>query len=743
MNFFTFFFVSHTQVLVTKTLNPVANAQLEWTSNEIPARSFISMDIVWNPTIAWSTREVIQFTDNRNFKKDVAVVLKSIDKSQNSKTLLKKSLTHKTSVTDHRVKTKKLALKSPSPRSKMQRNRLSALTVNGMSSKKEMPMNVKNQPKKVLGSNNQSNGFPSVSIFAKPAQIDEKENMQPLSPPNMSMALDALLFTPSSQNKMNTSNVDYLASLPTPTTHTEKYQAISIRITETPSQMYRNMNETQTILSTPQRINDQTTTLSTFQTPMDHSVMDNSRYVDNMSDLNSFAMQKTPACSDGNTFMHLIGAPTPSEPSFISGRRLNLEISPSKQQKEHDLLSVINRTQTLSSPIGLQKLSIIEEEQSRVEMSQTYIKPNENSNLTYNLDENVQTTVTVQKIENLVRDVRLISTPLRKKYLSMKELTETNVNFSLEQQILKNNQGSMPNLHKLETVKSIENNRYFYQSIEKDLQETANANDEKEENENLCDTSICSVKSTVSTFSVGFNENEIKAQSSRLNLNEIGQGKTTKSNHYFGASVEKPAKSMNGINRLTSNKYLSASSPTVNKVFEKPKLSQSIRDISSKGRPSVISYASGRSATPNSGSLKKRNRDDSLDSSRKSINKLSPPKRACIESDSPTFSKGQGFRTKTWGGVMPKKFRIPSVPPQRLQLKRPEEERVILYDPELHLRSKYYLSISLYVDVAISDINICTLRYLMGSVTKKKNFLRKMSCLHEYLLIGMLYQKIM
>lgn len=207
----------------------------------------------------------------------------------------------------------------------------------------------------------------------------------------------------------------------------------------------------------------------------------------------------------------------------------------------------------------------------------------------------------------------------------------------------------------------------------------------------LGDTSICSVRSTVSTFSVGFNENEIQAQSSRLNLNEIGQSKTTKSVNSFGLSIDRPAKSMKSINGTNSNKYLSASSPTVNKVFEKPKLSQSIKDICSsvaKSRPSVISYAKSHGSLNNSVALKRRNRDESLDSSRKSINKLSPPKRACIEPDSPKSTKGQGFRTNTWGGVMPKKFRMPSVPPQRLQLKRPEEERVILYDPEFQLRSK-------------------------------------------------------
>lgn len=674
-------------MLVTKTINPIANAQLEWTSNEIPARGYISMDIVWNPTVVWSTREIIQFTDNRNFKKDVAIILKSIDKKQNAKTTLRKSVAIKA---EQRVITKKLALKSPSPRTKSQRSRLSTLAaVNGTSNKKELVANGRLQQKKVLGMNNQSNGFANVSVFTAP-QMHEKENMKPQSPPNMSIVLDSLKFTPAGKGANNTSNMEYLASLPTPNTHLEKNQSYSVPSVHT----YRNLNETETIMSTPFKVNDTTTVLGSFQTPIDRTEVDHSRYFDNAYDRDQFALQKTPAFNEVPSFhFDLVGAQSSTADMFgVTNRKLDLDIPNVSPQNNNDKSLVTNRTHTLSSPIGIPKLSIIEEEQSKIEMSETYVKPNEH-HTTYNVDEEKG-----QPVENLVRDIRLISTPLSKKYLSMKELTENNL--SLEQKILKINQGSMPNLHKLEAVKSIENNRYFYQSIEKDLQETENArNDEEAHNENIGDTSItsvCSVQSTVSTLSVAFNEHEIQAQSSRLNLNEIGQNKGTKvppMNLCF--TIDKPTpKRASGMNRFkTPNKFLSASSPTVNKVFEKPKLSsQSIRDISSsaKSRPSVIAYANSKSqsALNTSSTLKKRTRDDKLNSSSKSLNKLSPPKRVCIEPESPK-TKGQAFRTKTWGGIMPKKFRIPSVPPQRLLLKRPEEERVILYDPELHMRSKY------------------------------------------------------
>lgn len=687
------------QVLVTKTLNPIANAQLEWTSNEIPARGWISMDIVWNPVIVWSTREIIQFTDNRNFKKDVVVILKSIDKTKTSKANLRKSVGIKLHAAENRVKTRKLALKSPSPRQKLQqRNRLSTLAIVNGTNKKDNSMSAKAQPKKVLGTNNQSNFMQSLSILSP--DHHEKENMEPKSPPNMSTVFDSLNFTPA-KSKPDTTSVDYLASLPTPNTNLEKNQSFNVRnqVMSTPFEM-RSLDETQTLFKTPMiKFNDTTTTLNEFGTPMDRSEVDNSHYFNDINDRSLFAMQKTPAFTDACTK----GMST-SEIFAVPSRKLNLDIpnvSPNGKttvdNRDNDITFGINRTQTLSSPIGLPKLSIIEEEHSKIEMSETYIKQNEH-HLTYNVVPTPpnQEPSPAPPNENLVRDVELISTPLSKKYLSMKELTDNNTNMSLEQKILKMNQGSMPNLHKLDKVKSIENNRYFYQSVEKDLQEAEQTRNDDELNENLGDISVCSVKSTVSTQSVAFNEHEIQAQSSRLNLNEIGRPKTApKPMNNYCFTIDFTKKRPSSVNQhIATNKYLSASSPTVNKSHsEKSKFSQSIRDISasakslSKNRPSVIAYAN-RSASGSSLSLKKRGRDENVDSSKKSLNKLSPPKRVCKEPESPKATRGQSFRTKTWGNVMPKKFRIPSIPPHRLHLKRPEEESVILYDPELHMRSK-------------------------------------------------------
>lgn len=668
------------------------------------------MEIIWNPLNVWSTREIIQFTDNRNFKKDVAVILKSIDKSQ-SKNLLKKSLgiKHQT----ERLMTKKLTLKSPSPRSK-QRMRMSALVNknSGAIRKKTIASDAINiresqeQSKRVLGSLNQMCG-PQTIHYLDVSEISmstEKENLRPSTPKNVSSIFETFNFTPVTQTKINRSNVDYLASMPTPssniksTTHRPIIISKSPQSNGSPVRQYNGFNATATIESTPSTaLNDQTRILCDLQTPRDYTETNTSQtyeYITQYSEATpGIRVHETITTTKYNYSFHQSMTKSPNNKSNpveipIQGRKLVLDsigLSPRMEKiPEDETQSFTNRTQILSSPVVHPQLSIIEEEYSKVELSQTYATPNEHQ-LTYNV---------VKTPENLARDVILVGTPLHKKYQSMKELGNSNNNLSLEQRILKSNQGSMPNLHKFDKVKPFENNRYFYQSIEKDLPETndmeiltenENEHEHEIEHENLGDTSICSMKSTVSTQSVGFKEHEILAQSSRFNLNEIGKHRIKPT--YF--CVDKPT---NESGNHRPNRNLSVSSPTVNKVTPNQKLSQSTRDIktvsSTFSRPSVISYVNGSNSTP----CQKRIRDYNFDQSRKSQNKQhSPPKRVCMDSSpSPQLSKGQSFRTNTWGGVLPKKFRIPSVPAQKLLLKRQPEERVILFDPDLHMRGNLF-----------------------------------------------------
>lgn len=65
------------KVTVSKTINPEHNINLEWLENTVPAHSEITMEMVWSPQMDVACKETLQFIDNRNFRKDVMVILKS------------------------------------------------------------------------------------------------------------------------------------------------------------------------------------------------------------------------------------------------------------------------------------------------------------------------------------------------------------------------------------------------------------------------------------------------------------------------------------------------------------------------------------------------------------------------------------------------------------------------------------------------------------------------------------------
>lgn len=734
-------------------IKPEANVQLEWTSKEIAANAEVSMEIVWSPLMAWSSREILQLTDNRNFKVDVAVILKSVDKSQRTKNVLATKPSSSRSNPD-RILTKKLTLKSPSPRTKLRLRQavqsISTATTTAARRKDntQPPKTVRNEPaKKVLGSQNPIGGMSQIDMWEiSDTRIasNEKENKMPTTPKSKLSMFEAFKFTPKTEKKVtNTSNVDFLASLPTPTSNAKVFGTTQAHDNVSPSAGYgprapsplRNeFNITTTIEMTPQTngINNQTTTLYNFQTP---NLTVNQSELLETTNYSQYASQKTPmscrqrvATTTETLTMEYnysyrqavasVAMPAAAQVG-VHGRKLVLDsmfASPAAMRIPpcNETTPNTNRTHIIVSPAHHIQLSVInEEENTRSDLSDTYVKTNSDHQRTYNVvDGNAKTP------EDLSRDVKLVGTPLRKKFQSMRDLGNEN-NLSLEQRILKSNQGSMPNLHKLEAVKSIENNRYFCQSIEKDLQTQIDIveavaldcsavtgtmdNEHEHEHENLGDTSICSIKSTMSTQSVAFKEHEILAQSSLYNLNELGKSTKSLTGHtkpvYF--CIDKPSEARAAPPKFASKfsstpiGQFSVSSPSLNRIGSSHKsLSQSKRDVrepnaSASSRPSVISYASTSKSTATTPG-KKRNGDDMMNLSKKSLNKHSPPKRACIDrSQSETeLTKGQAFRTKTWGGVMPKKFRVPSVPIQRLTLKRQADERVILFDPDLHMRGE-------------------------------------------------------
>lgn len=669
-----------------------------WTEREIPAGGCAEMEIEWTPRSVWTTRETIQFTDNRKFKKDVGVIMKSVNKQQ-ANGAMKKMMSGRLP-SDHRLVTTKLTLKSPSPRTK-QRMRLFRANEKrksrGASPQAAAEKGQDAANRKVLGVQNKIDARSGMDLFDGLALGNEKENQCPTTPKNSANIFDTFKLTPANRTVNRSTNVDFLASLPTPNStvkglHRDEQSIFDFNLSPTAQLRETNgytLNETTTI-ETNVNICDQTTDLYNMRTPNSRMETSSTAHFEHMADCTQFALQQTPGGASTVTRTTLF---TMSETETFE-RKVVIDSVGSPVCR-----SPANRTHLLSSPVP--HLSVIEEEVTRSELSETFVKVQSDHQRTYSV-------VATPSPVNLLREVAVSGTPLRKKFQSMKELSHVNGN--LEQQCLKSNQGSMPNLNKIEKLSSIESNRYFYQSVEKDLQI---AIDEEPEDERSLhgdgefghlDNSICSIKSTMSTVSTAFQENEILAQSSQFNLNELGRPSIAfakPTSFYVDSHDPKPRR------KPSAPPHLSASSPSLSREANtSSKLTRSTRDLrankTAASRPSVISYARGKSSAPSTPGSK-RNRDDSLDHSRKSL-KQSPPKRMCLESESPQPGRGQAFRTSTWGGTMPKKFRVPSVPVQRLLLKRPSDERVILYDPELHIKGKPTLlgSMQSFLNLAIS-----------------------------------------
>lgn len=692
------------QVMLTKIVKPEANVIFEWTSQDIPARGYTSLELTWTPPVEWATREVIQFTDNRNFKKDVAVVLKSVDKSK-LKVLPKKPVAKKAPVV-----TRKLVIKSPSPRTK-QRARVAAATLkdakrtitllasienrspvhNTGAIPKRPPSDTVIRPSAQYAHQEHINGY--NGHYEMPQPFDAKENRPPppVTPPKGSSIFDDLQFTPVSNRKVCKNGMDYLASLPTPTSQSRNTtrREHGVNLTASPLDLSPNC-----------RPMDLTTTMNVISpTPQTHHQSPVRPYAEYPLHLQQTPVivynrqnEYTMAASNISARLSTTFDKSPSSTSRSPVGRISPfshHLAPPGYVADHDHTSVVNRTRIMSpAPDAGQLYVIAEEEQSESMYDQangTYIAAAYTQHeRTYNVE---------PAIDNLIRDINLISSPLRKKFLSMKDLSAGS-NMSLEQQILRNNQGSMPNLHKLDRVKSIENNRYFYHSIDKDMQ-TSDAMAEEEAaaaagtrahtDMYASNTSMCSMQSATSLLSVAFQETEILAQSSRFNINEIGRPRSTAtvvsgshptSTSFFIASND----ALPSLTAEASKPFAANISP----VFTKPKMMvRPTKKVTiAEHRSSVIS------STGDLDSLTmKRTRDDPVHSSLKSL-KESPPKRlrSIDGTPSPRLPRGQSFRIKTWAECQPKKFPVPKGPMQRLVLKKKEEERVILYDPDLHLQ---------------------------------------------------------
>ncbi|KAH8346672.1 hypothetical protein KR084_007858, partial [Drosophila pseudotakahashii] len=212
------------EVKVMKAIREEHNLSLEWMENIVPARDEVSMELVWSPQMEVACKETLQLIDNRNFRKEVMIILKS-KSNQPVKNPRKFPTVGKT-----------LQLKSPTGASKtmksvataavQQKKRLSAAAAPSAkqtwrASAASRPSARPNPPAQVpLAEKNVYKPPKEEPVYISPQPRSLKENLSPMTPGNLLDVIDNLRFTPLTETRGKGSASilpDNLAAWPTPT----------------------------------------------------------------------------------------------------------------------------------------------------------------------------------------------------------------------------------------------------------------------------------------------------------------------------------------------------------------------------------------------------------------------------------------------------------------------------------------------------------------------------------------------
>lgn len=516
---------------------PEYNLGLEWMSKEISSEACAHLEVVWNPLKAISCREVIDIVDHFGNRKSVSIILKSCE--------LKKAVVRKTgSGNDYN---KKLKLKAPSPpKIILNRHHIS------VQSRRRRTEFMDNNIVEEYGSENIIVPMQQISPV-KRAQIatnfvisplrnatnnqskDDhelfhnnfgKENEVVLTPTtyNASTMFNSIRFTPLTETKpKGESKLEYLSSLPTPVT--TKRDDISV-----PKEILLRKNLMQAGISpemqTPQVISrhemgaeDQRYHTIIDKTPRRNVFMSStctSRVTTNQLQTRFELAENDNEESDE----HL---------TYIKGPSSE-EINEIEFILTTDQSGVMSKTQTFYTP-------------PTIEVSPPIRQMDDGSKL--------QTTFKVDKsrsfYDNLRTDGFEYKNSPRLLSESMCEPKQPSPTSS-QKATLKSNQGSMPNLNDI-NMHHIEHNRYFYQQQQVEMIQ-----------QNM------SMESVVSN--VDFKEIETCAQSSRLNLNEIGRPKKASSPIIRQEIIESPLKYQNNGKKVKASPSKYCLSPTIQRIRE-------------------------------------------------------------------------------------------------------------------------------------------------------------------------------
>lgn len=610
------------EVHVTKFIRAEHNVTIDWTSNVVPAEEQIEMEMIWSPSIEVACKETLQLTDNRNFRKDVMVILKSINnKPKNVKRFPSMS---SSSTSGH---TKVLRLKSPNhakPNTQTQQRRIRQSinykaqktdrmspisrkqhTTHHLQKKKNSPLLERNIPQVVVFDEVKTVPLPPV----RPYTHVHKENVSPLTPGNVLDLIDKMQFTPATATKpiQNSGNeIEYLSSLPTPI----------------------NRNASKDDESRPLRPRRLASEPSDDEiSPMNNKIQ--SRVFDDQENDAGILNTQTPLINNKTFDLKQL---LDKSDFTINDSQESLDVPCEKV--------VLNKTTTVVPALS-RPLSMIEEEE-----------PNNVPNI-------LQKTYEIKVDEQLKRDVKLVGTPLRKYSESMKDLSLRSPSSKMFIQ------GSMPNLNEMENIQSIEQNRYFHAPI------TTTAPNSIEKPKFLKPKAIClddsdasnnSFTSCTSNADLMFNQNEILAQSSRFNLNEIG--KKFRKN----SPLSMPP--------LNNRKPPTQTTKASKKLLQSP--SKTTGGGATKRYRDLALLDSPVNETTSSLSVPK-----TITAS------VSPPKRAKFECES--FARSSLGSSNKWPLVQPKKAKLSRtlalvkkpITPRKIK----EEPIVKLYDSDLYMQT--------------------------------------------------------
>ena len=470
------------QVTATKIPKLELNVCFEWTIEEIPASSKIQLEVVWKPLKVVSCREILQLTDNYGNKKDIAIILKSIE--------LKKAGNRKLGSANHPQRLK-FKTKTPSPAKSVSRTTFMKKTTIYKEYSEEIHHTTREPMKEHLAQSTRT--FASQNAFncdsTRFSRVEneysyrDKEN-SPVTPSNASAIFDSIKFTPATETKSKSSSkLEYLSSLPTPVaisrdtmvfTETATRRKLEHDISpDVDSRRQQNDKENPQV-NVREIIHTETSRQVSFESPVRKTVAVAAsrmplRFSDDITNNAAFEVSEESHMELGSeTFLKI-------EDTSIN--EIQLILTPNIPEQK----SFMSKTHLVSTPPSM---PIISENEA---MTNCTTPERLSMQKTFN--------VAKQSLETSSFNVRMSE--------SLREMSFNDDEVPVQK--LRNNQGSMPNLNEMTAVTPIENNRYFFQ---KDRQ----YNQQKVQN--------LSMESSVSN--TDFRDMEICAQSSRFNINEVG-----------------------------------------------------------------------------------------------------------------------------------------------------------------------------------------------------------------------------